>query len=166
MHFNKKKTYTMDTTLAGETLQNIFAACQVTSNHVAFNRILLNQRPKTRAYAIGKRIALVMLLLTFISPLFFPHSPVRLNQTASATSNLSLESNYVINGNLYLCFYGEDLDPQKCYMITESGFHFTPTSYDENKNIISFPHEHESANIYIESRDGTILHFLLSLKED
>lgn len=162
----QKKVYTMDSDVAGKTLQNILDACDKEPVQASLKELLDRPKPKTLFCNLGRCIAVIMLLLTFFAPLIFPHSPVNFDQSAGSVTELTLDSHYIMNGNLYLQFYGDSLNPDKCYMITDSGYHFTCTSYDKQKGLISFPYEGEGANIFIESSNGTVLQILMTLRND
>lgn len=160
----RKKVYTMDFDAAGKTLQSILNACDKEPVQTSFNELLDRQKNRTLFCDLGMGLAVIMLLLTFFAPLIFPHSPVTFDQSADSASELTLDSHYIMNGNLYLQFYGDSLNPDKCYMVTDSGCHFTCSSYNEQKGLISFPYEGEGANIFIESSNGTVLQILMTLR--
>ncbi len=164
--FKRKKVYTMNSEIASETLSQVMRACEREPVTIPFDELIDRSRPRTAFCNAGKIISVFMLLLTFFTPLMFPHSPVSFTQTQNSVSELTLSSHYIMNGNLYLQFYGDTIDPKKCYLLTDSGTRFTCSSYNEKKGLISFPYYGEGANIYIESSNGTVLQILMTLKNN
>lgn len=159
----KENRYIMDSAAADKALQNVLKSHRGETDGLTIKKYAETPAPRTALYTLGKRLALFMLLLTFLSPLAFPHSETSLQIADHNThTELLLDSHYVLNGNIYLQFYGEPLDISKCYMLTANGYHFTGTYYDEKNNLIAFPYEGESANIYIEGQNGSILHLIMN----
>ena len=74
----------MDIKQAGETLQNIFAACEQEPNKVPFDKIVLRQKANTKMFTIGKYISILFIIFLFIAPFLFPHSEATI--TAQKTS--------------------------------------------------------------------------------
>ncbi len=165
-HFRKRKVYTMDINVASETLQNVLSACNREPSNIPLDVLLMRQKPQTRFYTVMKYLTLFLLLLTFLSPLAFKHPPVRFQTTATGSGEFILDSHYVINGNLYLQLYGETVDVSDCYMLTDSGARFTPSSFDKKKGLISFPYDGEGANIYLESEKGSSIHIVMTLRNN
>lgn len=164
--FKRKKVYTMNSEIASETLNNVMLACKKEPVTIPLHELIDRSCPRTAFCNAGRFISVFMLLLTFFVPLMFPHSPVRFEQTQNSVTELTLNSHYIMNGNLYLQFYGDTIDPDKSYMLTDSGSRFTCSSYNNKKGLISFPYYGEDANIYIESSNGTVLQILMTLKNN
>lgn len=159
----KENRYTMDSAAADKALQNVLNSCGGNTETMTVKTCTETSVPKTASYTIGRWLALLMLFLTFLFPLAFPHSKTALQITDQGSyTELSLDSHYVLNDNLYLQFYGEPLDVSKCYMLTADGYHYTSIYYDEKNNLIAFPFGEESANIYIEGQNGSILHLIMN----
>jgi len=163
--FKKKKKYKMDLTLANETLQNVFTACEKTPNTIPFDKILLRQKPNTRVFTCGKWIAIFMLVLTFLMPLAFSPSPAKISKVSSAGTHLSISNHFVKDKTLYLQFDGNNINLSNTYMLTISDEKIYPLSYDEEKNMISFPYLNEEVNIYIVTDDSSSMQILVTPKK-
>ena len=164
--FRKRKVYTMDVNIASKTLQNVLTTCNREPSNIPLDELLMRQKPQTRFYTVMKYLTLVLLLLTFLSPFAFKHPPVRFQTTATGSGEFILDSHYVMNGNLYLEVRGETIDVSDCYMLTDSGARFTPSSFNKKKGQISFPYDGEGANIYIESVNGSSIQIIMTLRNN
>ncbi len=63
-----QKTYTMDTKLAGETLQNVLNACGREPLTVSFDKILLRQKAQTAVYMFGISLSVCLFVLMCTVP--------------------------------------------------------------------------------------------------
>lgn len=165
-HFRKRKVYTMNLNVASETLQNVLSACNREPSNIPFDVLLMRQKPQTRFYTVMKQLTLILLLLTFLSPLAFEHPPVDFKTTTIDSDEFVLDSHYVMNGNLYLQLRGEAVNISECYMITDTGVRFAPSSFDRKKALLSFPYDGEGANIYIESVNGSSIQIIMTLRNN
>lgn len=163
--FRKKKKYQMDITLANETLQNVFSACEKEPNTIPFDKILLRQKPATKVFTVGKWITILMLVLTFLAPLAFKPSPANLSNVSGISKNLSIVNHHITDGQLYIQFSGSSIDAEKCYMITITGETIAPLSMDPLTNTIAFQYLEEETNIYIMSMDQSNMQILVSPKK-
>ena len=69
MFFKKRNTYEMNVDTANAILQNVFAAEDKTPNTLSFDKIVLRQKANTRFYDKILRVLLLVLTLSFLSPL-------------------------------------------------------------------------------------------------
>ncbi|HKM04727.1 MAG TPA: hypothetical protein VJZ04_09135 [Lachnospiraceae bacterium] len=164
--FHKRnKRYQMDVTLANETLQNVFSACDKEPNTIPFDKILLKQKPETKLLSLGKWLTLFMLIITFLSPLAFRPSPADVSQLNNVNKNLTLLSHYIADNCLYLEFSNNTFDYEKSYMQTSDGELYKPISIDPISNIIVFPYLEVETTIYIFSLDQSSMQLLVSPKK-
>ncbi|MBQ0042644.1 MAG: hypothetical protein KBS85_04880 [Lachnospiraceae bacterium] len=152
---NKNK-YNMNEQAAELLLKNVLNACDKPANMTSFDELLEEINPKERSYVPLKIFSCVMLVLTLIIPLFFPHPPISVQQDASS-EEFYLDSNYVLNGNVFLHFFGQQVDEKDSYMLTGEGMTFRYTAYEQSSNTIAFPYEESfgRSSITIRSKDGS-----------
>lgn len=163
--FNKKKKYQMDIGLANETLQNVFSACDKEPNTIPFDKLLLRQKPATKAFTIGKWLTLFMLIVTFFTPLAFKPSPADISKVSGASKSLTILNHHITNGQLFLQFSGCAIDAEESYMQIATGETFAPISINILSNTITFPYLDEETNIYIIGIDQSNMQILVSPKK-
>lgn len=164
-----KKNYKLDTDTANELLKNVFAKSGRETENFDVNNLKDEIRPYTARYRVAKITVGILIILTFLAPLFFPHPPIIMKTGTQGPEFFEMNSNYVINGNIYLSFVGEKLDCKKCIMSTDKSMLFIPTSFDEEKNLISFPYDEnsfdENANIKLESENGSVVTLVITRRK-
>lgn len=169
--FKKKKKYEMDVTLANETLQNVFNACNKKPNSIPFDKILLRQRASTKLFSFGKWLSLVMLLITFFLPLaFFNGNDTLLRnyemQINENRNSLTLLDYYVKENILYLKLDQSNIAVDQCYLQLIDQTIVPFLSFDVESNLLSFPYPDESANIFIYGEGESFLHLFITPKND
>lgn len=68
--FIRKKKYQMNIEQADATLQKVFATCKQSPNTTSFDKLLLRRQLNTRKLDNLLILTAIILLLTFLSPLF------------------------------------------------------------------------------------------------
>lgn len=68
MLYKKQKKYEINIDRANDILQNVFAAESKTPNTIPFDKLVLRAKPDTRRYDIPLCLAVLLLILTLISP--------------------------------------------------------------------------------------------------
>ena len=162
-----KEKYNMDPQAASALLSNVLAACDRPEASVPLPEIVEEIAPKKSSFLLPKVIVSALFLFTFFMPLFFEHPPIIATQ-AVQNEDFYLDSDYVLNGNIFLAFYGQKIHPEKSVMVTESGMTFTATGYREERNTISFPYDATfgTCTITVCSEAGTEISVLISPRED
>ena len=153
-----KQEYQLDIKSADQTLQNIFAACNVSPNTVPFDKLILRQKVRLRPYNICLIITFILLLLTLTAPLPFFY----LYYPGKEAHAITLNQHYVEDNILYIkvapC-HGS-IDRTNSYLITASGEKIDALSYDQENHILAFPYLDEECNIYIPGENNSTLHLL------
>jgi len=163
--FDKKKKYSIDNAAANEMLQNVFAAYNKEPNTIPFDKLVLRRKISTRSYKIGMFITAFLLLLTFLSPLAFPHSPAKITNVNSSHSGIEIVGHHIEKGIFYLTLSTDDIDYKDSYMVNADNVMFSAISFDEKTCTIEFPYNKEEVNIFIFTNDGGTLQLLLTPKQ-
>ncbi len=162
MFFKKRNTYEMNVDTANAILQNVFAAEDKTPNMLSFDKIVLRQKANTRFYDKILRVLLLVLTLSFLSPLVIV--PVaNLFYHPAEQSQAVLLDNYVKDNCLYIQLGNTGILFEEAYMETLDGTRYPVISYEDKTCTLCFPYpENTESNIYIPVEDGTVLHLLLT----
>ena len=166
----KNNTYSIDITKANETLQNVFAVCDHIPNTIPFDKLVLRQKAKTRCFTIGKYISGLFIVLLFLVPFVFPHSPITLTKNSNSTgTDVSITNHYISEGKFVLTLSGDDIDYSRCYAssLNSDGTYedYPIISCDPDEHTIVFTYPKKTLNIYIYTEDGECLQLLLTPKQ-
>ena len=162
MLFRKKKNYEMNIDTANTILQNVFAAESKAPNTIPFDKLILREKANTRFYDRGLILLLLVLLLTFISPLTIIPI-VGISSTGFTADSAKLKDDYVEDGILYLQLEGINIQYEEAFLETTDGVKHPPVSFDKSKGIICFHYiDSMESNIYIPIADEQSLHLLLT----
>lgn len=158
MLFDRKKHH-MDLKEADATLQNVFKACHIPPNTVAFDRLALRRKLNTRIYNRLLVITAFLLLIAFVLPLVVsPASFLRRNEA----SEVILISDTLSGDVLRLTLSGSGICYSEAYQETASGIIEPALSYNEKTGVISFSYYGTETNIYIPLENAPDFHLWLS----
>ncbi len=153
-----RKQYKIDMNSADQTLQNIFAACNVEPNTIPFDKLILREHKRLMPYNICLAITILILLITLSTPLIF----IPFSNTNGKLHIITLEQHHIEDGILYIkvkpCHGSIDLN--NSYMLTCTGEKIAVLSYDSENHILAFPYLNEECNIYILGENNSTLHLL------
>ncbi len=121
-------------------LSGVFSACDMEPGSIPFDKAVLNNRQNFLSDHIYIIVTSVILIFTFLCPLFFPHS----NYVVSSVGNryaktLSVTSLQVTDDSLIFTFDGPVVDTGSSYMEDLDGNRFEPVSYNRIDNSIVLP---------------------------
>lgn len=159
MLFNSKKHH-MDLKQADATLQNVFKACHIPPNTVAFDRLALRRKLNTRIYNRLLAVTALLLLLAFLLPLAV--SPASVFSGFGETSEVILISDTLSGDVLKLTLSGSGICYSEAYQETASGIIEPALSYNEKTGVISFSYYGTETNIYIPLENAPDFHLWLS----
>ncbi|MDE5803305.1 MAG: hypothetical protein K2I22_10355 [Lachnospiraceae bacterium] len=159
MLFDKKR-HQMDLKQADATLQNVFKACHIPPNTVAFDRLAFRRKLNTRIYNRLLAITALLLLFTFVLPLIVVPAASFLN--GSETSEVMLISDTLSGDVLKLTLSGSGICYSEAYQETDSGIIEPALSYNEKTGVISFSYYGTETNIYIPLENAPDFHLWLS----
>lgn len=157
-----KRTYSMDIKQAGETLHNIFAACEQEPNKVPFDKIVLRQKANTKMFTIGKYISILFIIFLFIAPFLFPHSEATITAQKTSKSTLELESHLVKDEFFIMTFYEDNINYKNSFAVTANGDKLLPVMDSSVDGTIVFPYMEIPLNIYVYDTDGNYIQFVLT----
>ena len=163
--FNKKQKYNIDIDTAGKMLENVFAACDTTPNRVPFDKIVLKQRLNLFTDNLFIILSIVVFIITFLAPLFFPHSSIFMSADAGTGRPMSVTTHEMTESSFSVSFDGAAIDIGASYMEGEDGVTVTASEYDRDTNTITFPYYAQEYNIFVYDTNGRCMHLLLSPRE-
>lgn len=160
--FKKKKTYSMDINTAGKMLENVFAACDTKPNEIPFDKIVLRSRQNLFTDNLFIVLSIVLFVVTFLVPLFFPHSPIFMSLDKDSGRPLKVVAHEMTDDSFSITFEGSSLDIESCYMLGADDTTVTAIEYNRFDNTIVFPYVPQEYNIYIFDVNGRFMHLLLA----
>ena len=157
------KEYKMEAKKAEDILQNVLKAGNKKPSSVPVHQFASRKRLARAPYIYGIVVSSIALVLTLLAPLAFarPFLPVSVTTNAAA-AGFYLEGSYAIDGVITLHVSSSDLDLAHSYLQTNSGTVYEPLAFNEKTAEIAFPFPEEEANIYVVTRQGAVLHLLLT----
>ena len=140
MLFRKnKKKYEINMDMADNALQNILNTCKQSPNVIPLNQIVTRQKVSTRFYERLAKLASLLLLLTFLLPVYIiPLS--RLTGDFFTPEPVTLVHHYQEGDILFLEFSGDNIQYNDAHMVTNDGETYYPLSIDKKGKRISFPY--------------------------
>lgn len=162
MLFNQKTEleFHMNKEDADKLLQNVFEAAGKQPNTIPFDKLLLRRKIQTTNLFIARGAALIILILTFISPLVFRQAQLSMRRPV-------IIDNYLYNEQLYITIssHSKGVDYEKTYAKNDQGTQLLPTYIDRKNRLIAFDTEDKSLNIYITNYAGNITHAIYTSNE-
>lgn len=162
MRVSKNKIYNMGKKQANETLMNVFAACNQAPNTRSFDYLVVKNIANTTIVKVGKRMAIVLLMLVILSPLAFRNSNGY--QQINRKNPVVVVSHHLDKGNA--CFVmelrGMGIDYSGIYAKTETGQIVVPSDTDEETGLVTIPFTEGNLNIFIPNEDGSVIQAVLS----
>lgn len=155
----KSFDYQMDDKKADELLQNVFRTAGQTPNTVPFDKLLLRQKAKIGNLTAARNIAIMLLVLVFVSPLFFRPAVKDVHGPEIVADSLKED---VLS--ITLTDQGTGVYFDGIYAKDDSGKIIKPSSCNEDRSVITFAHPEKSLNIYIPDNAGNITHALFTEK--
>lgn len=135
----KNKNYEMNMDMANSTLQNVLTSCRQSPNIIPFQQIVEKQTVTTRIYKRLIIVVSILLLLTFLLPLYI--LPLcRMTEGYFTPAPVILTNHYTQDDILYLEFSGDHIQFDKAYMVTANDETYYPISFDKQKKCICFPY--------------------------
>ena len=162
--FNRRKKYTMNVKAADMTLQNVFSACDQAPNQVPFDKIILRNKLTYRSDNTYISVTAVLLLLTFLIPVFLPHSDDLsfLSVDYKSSNTMSVVSHNMADDKFTVQVNESNIDVESSYILGPDNQMLPPLEYDEAGNTLVFPVGEGEYNVFIYDNDGRCLHLLIS----
>lgn len=158
----KKDKFNMDSKAAGQALENIFAACDTAPNKIPFDKILLQSRQNLITDNLYIVLSVVLFLMTFVAPIFFPHGSAFMSVDSAAGRPLTVVEHVMTDSSFSITFAGAPLDSGSSYMLGADNSVVYCQDYNRSSNTIVFPYYAQEYNIYVYDINGRCIHLLLS----
>lgn len=153
------RRYNLNKKKAAETLNNVFAACNREVD-IPFDKLLLKQKANYVSDRIYICVAAVLLVLSLIAPMFFPHSDTA-TVFVEETENMTVSWHKLEHNLFFVAFEGDTVDGEKSYMEDFEGNRFNPVSVDTDENLLVFSFDGGEYNIYAYSDGGKCIQMIL-----
>ena len=160
--FKSKNKYSMDINAAGSTLKNVFSACDTAPNAIPLEKIAERSRLSFFTDNLYIIIASVLLTVTLVAPLFFPHNSAFVSVDFSAGRPLTVTGSEMTQDTFSISVEGGVLSMEDSYMEGADDSYVAPSSFDSTGNTLVFPYSPQEYNIYLYDENGRCLHLLLS----
>lgn len=157
------KHYNMSRKAANDTLKNVLAACNIESENINFDLLVLKGFAQTNIVDTCKWIAIGFLFLTLIAPLALINNDLKL-ETNNLLNNdrIIIEDHQLYDDHFTLKLAGEDIDYDAIYAMSGSGNAVFPIKIDQENSMVSFPYNNEALTIHITDKHGHTLDAVLS----
>lgn len=162
MIFNRRKKYSMPKQAAGDTLKNVFAACNIESDNINFDLLILKSIAQTTLVDACKWIAIGFLFFTLVSPVALINGDMKIESRGIANDRIIIRDHQLYKDYFILQLAGNDIDYDAIYARTGSGKVIFPTETDKDSGIVRFPYNNEALTICIPDEHGHTLSATLS----
>jgi len=162
--FSKNKKYNINTKAANETLQNVFAACEIEPNETPLEVIRAINIASAAVVKIGFYISIALLVVVLMMPFAFKDSAKNKRNDTTGTSVVKVTGHYLDtdNGCFVMTLSGDGILYDKIYAKRDDGSIVIPSKIDEDNNMIFIPFTEGNINIYIPKEDGSVMQAVLS----
>jgi hypothetical protein len=162
MIFNKRKRYSLSRQAAGDTLKNVLAACNIDSENINFDLLILKSIAQTTLVDTCKWIAVGFLFVILVSPVLLINNDIRIESKGVASDRIIIRDHQLYKDHFILELAGNDIDYDAIYARTESGDVIFPIFVDKETGIVEFPYSNMSLSICIPDKHGHVLNATLS----
>ena len=162
MIFNRSKRYSMPRQAAGDTLKNVFAACNIESDNINFDLLILKSIAQTTLVDACKWIAIGFLFFTLVAPVALINNDIKIESRGIANERIIIRDHQLYKDHFILMLAGNDIDYDAIYARTGDGDVIFPISVDRENGIVKFPYNNEALTICIPDEHGHTLSAALS----
>lgn len=164
MFLNKRsKRYNMSKKAANDTLKNVLAACNIESDNINFDLLLIKSMAQTNYVDACKWIAIGVLFLVLISPLALINNDIKIeSKNLLNNDRIIIVDHELDEAGFTIELAGDDIDYAAIYAENAEGHVFLPVSIDETNSLVTFPYNNEALTIHITDKHGHSLNAELS----
>ena len=162
MFKRRRKKYNMSKQAANDTLMNVLAACNIETDNINFDLLLLKSMAQTNLIDSCKWIAIGALFLILIAPAALVNSDLKVSNSGIAHDRIIIEDHSLYEDHFVLKLSGDTIDYDSVYAKDSKGAVVFPTTIDEAKGLVTFPYKGEWLIIYISDEQGHTLNATLS----
>lgn len=157
------KHYNMSRKAANDTLKNVLAACNIQSDNINFDLLVLKGIAQTNFVDACKWIAIGVLFLVLISPLALINNDIRIeSKNILNNDRIIIEDHTLYSDHFTLKLEGEDIDYDAIYAENLDGSVILPLSADPDNDLVTFPYNNEELVIHISDMHGHTLNAVLA----
>ncbi len=161
MIFSRKK-YSMSKQEANNMLNNVLAACNIDSENINFDLLILKSIAQTTLIDTCKWIAIGFLFLILISPVVLINNDIKIESRGIAYERIIIRNHQLYSDHFVLELAGDDISYDEIYARNAGGDVIFPTSIDETSGRVEFPYSSEALTIFIPDIHGHTLNASLS----
>ncbi len=147
---------------AGDTLKNVFAACNIESDNINFDLLILKSIAQTTLVDACKWIAIGFLFFTLVSPVALINNDMKIESRGIANDRIIILDHQLYRDHFILLLAGNDIDYDAIYARTKDGDVIFPLELDKDNGLVKFPYNNESLTICIPDEHGHTLSATLS----
>ena len=156
------KRYNMKKSVANETLQNVFAACNKTPNSTNFDLLIFKGIAQTTLVSTCKWIATGLIFVTLVAPVSLINTDFKVDTGGIASDKILVKNHELYSDCFILYLQGENIKYDSIYAKDNEGNVLFPQSTDTTNQVVVFPYSDKSLTIYIPDSDGHTLTARLS----
>ncbi len=156
------KRYNMSKKAANDTLKNVLAACNMDTEKINFDLLIIKGLAQTNFVDTCKWIAIGFLFLVLISPAALMNTDLKVASGGPMNEHIIIEDHKLYKDQFVLKLVGKDIDYVSIYAKTDDGITILPIDIDEDQGLVTFPYDNESLTIYIQDKEGHTLNATLS----
>ena len=160
IHYGKR--YNMSKKAANETLKNVLEACNIESDRINFDLLLIKGLAQTNLVDACKWIAIGFLFLVLISPAALMRNDLKVDSGGTITEHIIIEDHKLYKDEFVLKLVGKDIDYDTVCAKNAAGKTLYPTEIDEKTGTVTFPYNNESLTIFIQDKEGHSINATLS----
>ena len=162
MIFKRSKKYSMPRQAAGDTLKNVLAACNIESDNINFDLLILKSIAQTTLVDACKWIAIGFLFFTLVAPVALINNDIKIESRGIANERIIIRDHQLYKDHFILMLAGSDIDYDAIYARNKNGDVIFPLSVDKENGIVRFPYNNEALTICIPDEHGHTLNAALS----
>ena len=157
------KRYNMSKKAANDTLKNVLAACNMESENINFDLLIVKGFAQTNYVDACKWIAIGFLFLVLISPLALINNEIKIeSKNILNQDRIIIEDHMLYEDHFTLKLVGEDIDYDAIYAENTDGSTVLPVNIDESAGFVTFPYNNEALTIHLSDKHGHSLNVSLS----
>ena len=145
---------------AGDTLKNVFAACNIESDNINFDLLILKSIAQTTLVDACKWIAIGFLFFTLVSPVALINNDMKIESRGIANDRIIILDHQLYRDHFILLLAGHGLVAGEGNGL--DGDVIVPLELDKDNGLVKFPYNNESLTICIPDEHGHTLSATLS----
>lgn len=161
---NRNIKYNINSKVANETLQNVFAACEVEPNETPLEVIRVWNIANAAVVKAGFWIANILLIIILLMPFAFRTSDKANVKEQTSRADVQVAGHYIDKEEncFVMILSGSGIVYDEIYAKKDDGSIVKPSHINREENMVYIPFKEGNLNIYIPKEDGSVLQAVLS----